>query len=46
MVFTTIQKFFPGEKGDRMPELSGRRNIVVIADEADHPRSGSRQEIT
>ncbi len=34
VVFTTIQKFFPEEEGDRMPELSGRRNIVVIADEA------------
>ena len=34
VVFTTIQKFFPEEKSDRMPELSGRRNIVVIADEA------------
>ena len=34
MVFTTIQKFFPEEKGDRHPVLSDRRNIVVIADEA------------
>ena len=34
MVFTTIQKFFPEEKGDRHPLLSERRNIVVIADEA------------
>ena len=34
VVFTTIQKFFPEEKGDRHPLLSGRRNIVVIADEA------------
>ena len=34
VVFTTIQKFFPEEKGDRMAELSKRRNIVVIADEA------------
>jgi type I restriction enzyme R subunit len=34
VVFTTIQKFFPAEKGDRHPVLSGRRNIVVIADEA------------
>ena len=34
VVFTTIQKFFPEEKGDRYPMLSGRRNIVVIADEA------------
>ena len=34
VVFTTIQKFFPEEKGDRLPSLSERRNIVVIADEA------------
>ena len=34
VVFTTIQKFFPEEKGDTHPTLSYRRNIVVIADEA------------
>jgi type I restriction enzyme R subunit len=34
VVFTTIQKFFPDEKGDRYPVLSERHNIVVIADEA------------
>jgi type I restriction enzyme R subunit len=34
VVFTTIQKFVPEEKGDRFPLLSDRRNIVVIADEA------------
>jgi type I restriction enzyme R subunit len=34
VIFTTIQKFLPEEKGDRYPELSDRRNIVVIADEA------------
>ena len=34
VVFTTIQKFFPEEKGDRHSLLSDRRNIVVIADEA------------
>ena len=34
VVFTTIQKFFPEEKGDRHPLLSSRHNIVVIADEA------------
>lgn len=33
VVFTTIQKFMP-EKGEKMPELSPRRNIIVIADEA------------
>ena len=34
VVFSTIQKFFPEQKGDRHPLLSDRRNIVVIADEA------------
>ncbi len=34
VVFTTIHKFFPEDKGDRHPMLSERRNIVVIADEA------------
>ncbi|MEG9883486.1 MAG: type I restriction endonuclease subunit R [Hyphomicrobiales bacterium] len=34
VIFTTIHKFFPEEKGDRHPTLSERRNIVVIADEA------------
>jgi type I restriction enzyme R subunit len=34
VVFTTIQKFFPEERGDRHPVLSDRRNIVVMADEA------------
>ena len=34
VVFTTIQKFFPEERGDRHPVLSERGNIVVIADEA------------
>jgi len=34
IVFTTIQKFFPDMKGAKYPLLSGRRNIVVIADEA------------
>jgi type I restriction enzyme R subunit len=34
VVFATIQKFLPDNKGDRHPLLSDRRNIVVIADEA------------
>ena len=33
VVFTTIQKFLPAQ-GEKMPCLSERRNIVVIADEA------------
>ncbi len=34
VIFTTIQKFFPENKGDEYPQLSLRENIVVIADEA------------
>jgi type I restriction enzyme R subunit len=34
VVFTTIQKFMPEEKDGKAPELSKRRNIIVIADEA------------
>jgi type I restriction enzyme R subunit len=34
VVFTTIQKFMPEEKGGKAPLLSNRRNIIVIADEA------------
>jgi type I restriction enzyme R subunit len=33
VVFTTIQKFGT-RQGERMPELSARRNVVVMADEA------------
>jgi type I restriction enzyme R subunit len=34
VVFTTIQKFMPEERGDKHPLLSNRKNIIVIADEA------------
>jgi type I restriction enzyme, R subunit len=34
VVFTTVHKFLPERKGDEHPALSGRHNIVVIADEA------------
>ena len=34
VVFTTIQKFYPEDRGDTHPSLSERRNIVVISDEA------------
>jgi type I restriction enzyme R subunit len=34
VIFTTIQKFLPTEKGAAYPMLSDRHNIVVIADEA------------
>jgi hypothetical protein len=34
VVFTTLQKLMPEEKGGKAPELSKRRNIIVIAGEA------------
>ncbi|NDP64318.1 type I restriction endonuclease subunit R [Polaromonas sp.] len=40
IVFATIQKFMPGEDEDFFPVLSGRRNIVVIADEAHRTQYG------
>ncbi len=40
VVFTTIQKFLPDAQGDTYPELSPRRNIVVIADEAHRSQYG------
>jgi type I restriction enzyme R subunit len=40
VIFTTVQKFLPEEKGDRLPELSARRNVVVIADEAHRSQYG------
>ncbi len=40
IVFTTIQKFSPEDEEDRFPTLSGRRNIIVIADEAHRSQYG------
>ena len=34
VIFTTIQKFVPETKGSRFGQLSDRKNIIVIADEA------------
>ncbi|MCK5015721.1 MAG: type I restriction endonuclease subunit R [Candidatus Peribacteraceae bacterium] len=40
IVFTTIQKFFPESKGETFDELSNRKNIIVIADEAHRTQYG------
>lgn len=40
VVFTTIQKFLPEERGDHHPVLSDRRNVVVMADEAHRSQYG------
>ncbi|MBP9603179.1 MAG: type I restriction endonuclease subunit R, partial [Chromatiaceae bacterium] len=39
VIFTTIHKFMPA-RGETMPELSARQNIVVIADEAHRSQYG------
>ena len=40
IVFTTLQKFAPGEDGDTNPVLTDRRNVIVIADEAHRSQYG------
>ena len=40
IIFTTIQKFSPGKGEDRFPGLTGRRNVIVIADEAHRSQYG------
>jgi type I restriction enzyme, R subunit len=40
VIFTTIQKFMPEERGDTFPTLSERPNVVVIADEAHRSQYG------
>lgn len=45
IVFTTIQKFFPEEQKSVYDQLSDRRNIVVIADEAHRTQYGFEASI-
>ena len=40
IIFTTIQKFFPEEGSETFDELSDRKNIIVIADEAHRSQYG------
>jgi len=40
IIFTTIQKFFPDNEEISFPELSKRKNIIVIADEAHRTQYG------
>lgn len=46
VIFTTIQKFTPGEDEDSFPLLSDRRNIVVICDEAHRSQYGFEARLT
>ena len=45
IVFATIQKFFPEERKSVYDQLSERRNIVVIADEAHRTQYGFEASI-
>lgn len=45
VVFTTIQKFAPDDGGDRLPVLTDRRNVIVMADEAHRSQYGFRAHI-
>ncbi|AXA96287.1 type I restriction endonuclease subunit R [Microbacterium sp. PM5] len=45
IIFTTLQKFAPGEDGDANPVLTDRRNVVVVADEAHRSQYGFGETI-
>src|SRR5690606_13584364 len=45
VIFTTIQKFSPGQGGTAYPLLTDRRNVVVIADEAHRSQYGFRARV-
>jgi len=45
VIFTTIQKFLPEERGGRFPLLTDRRNVVVIADEAHRSQYGFKASV-
>ena len=45
VVFTTIQKFSPAAGSDVYPQLTDRRNVVVIADEAHRSQYGLRARV-
>jgi type I restriction enzyme, R subunit len=45
VIFTTIQKFLPADPGEKLPPLSTRQNLVVIADEAHRSQYGFRSRM-
>ena len=45
VIFTTIQKFQPKEGETDFPELTGRRNVVVMADEAHRSQYGFKAKL-
>ncbi|PKQ29705.1 MAG: type I restriction endonuclease subunit R, partial [Actinobacteria bacterium HGW-Actinobacteria-10] len=45
IIFTTLQKFAPEQGGDSNPELTQRRNVVVVADEAHRSQYGFSESL-
>lgn len=45
IIFSTLQKFAPGEDGDRNLVLTDRRNVVVVADEAHRSQYGFGEKL-
>jgi type I restriction enzyme R subunit len=45
IIFTTIQKFVPGEDEDTMPVLTERDNVIVICDEAHRSQYGFKARV-
>jgi type I restriction enzyme R subunit len=45
IIFTTIQKFVPGEDEDTYPTLTDRDNVVVLCDEAHRSQYGLKARI-
>lgn len=45
VIFTTVQKFTPVPGEDEFPELTDRRNVIVIADEAHRSQYGFRAQM-
>lgn len=45
IIFTTIHKFLPDEKGDNQPILTDRKNVIVIADEAHRSQYGFSADV-
>jgi type I restriction enzyme, R subunit len=45
IIFTTIQKFVPGEDEDTYPRLTERENVVVLCDEAHRSQYGLKARI-
>lgn len=45
VVFTTIQKFSPEDEEDKLPVLTDRTNVIVIADEAHRSQYGLQARV-